>query len=102
MVYNRVMLDREKLNIQTLRWTTWNVEHIGRSGHEVTPEEVEEIVFGHRSIVGVAHTGRTMIIGPTKKGRMLVAVISPDGNGVWYCVSARTASAKERRTYREE
>ena len=74
--------------------------HIAR--HQVIPEEVQELCHGSY-IDGEAHKGRIILIGPTAAGRMLAAILDPEPEpAVYYPVSARPASRKERRTYEEE
>lgn len=101
-MYNVTMIERNKIVVLSLRWTAWNIAHIARQNHEATPEEVEQVVFNHRSIVGRAHTGRTLFIGKTKAGRLLTVVLDPEGNGVWFCVTAHPPSATDRKRYRDE
>ena len=85
--------------IQQLLWDEWNVAHILR--HDVTPDEVEEICRGEH-IALQSYAGRLMLIGLTR-GRILAAVLAPqEGEGVFYVVTARTASRKERRYYRQQ
>ena len=73
--------------------------HVAR--HEVTPAEVEEVCHGPY-IDGEANKGRIILIGPTSSGRMLAAILDPEPEpGVYYPVSARLASRKERRQYQE-
>jgi len=43
-----------------------------------------------------------MLIGPTLAARMLSVVLEPEGEGVFYPVTARPASRKERRRYQQE
>jgi uncharacterized DUF497 family protein len=43
-----------------------------------------------------------MFIGPTEAGRMLAVVLEPVSASDYYPVTARSASRKERRVYREE
>ncbi len=51
---------------------------------------------------GEANRGRIIVIGPTSTGRMLAAILDPEPEpGVYYPVSARPASRKERRQYQE-
>ena len=74
--------------------------HIAR--HQVSPEEVEEVCQGEH-IVRQGYSGRLMLIGPTFSGHMLAIVLEPDDEeDVYYPVTARPASRKERRLYREE
>ena len=43
-----------------------------------------------------------LVIGPTSAGRMLTVVIDPEGDGVYYPVTARPASRRERAVYARE
>lgn len=96
------MIDPKELDLQRLRWDAWNIAHIGRAGHTATPKEVGQVVFSDRSIMQTAKGGRILVLGPTRSRRMLAAVLDPEGSGVWYCVSARSASKKERALYQQE
>lgn len=72
------------------------------AGHQVTPDEVEELCHGPH-VDGEADKGRIILIGPTVAGRMLAAILDPEAQaGVYYPVSARPASRKERRKYEEQ
>jgi uncharacterized protein len=84
------------LYIRRLIWDSWNVPHIAR--HEVTPDEVEEVCHG-RYVTLAGYEGRVLVLGPTQAERMLVAVLEPVERGVYYPVTARPASRKERRYY---
>lgn len=87
--------------VQRLRWDDWNKAHIARPAHEVAPEEVEEVC--HRDYITLrSYKNRIVVIGPTATGRMLAVVLDPEGEGVYYTVSARPASRSERRYYREQ
>lgn len=88
------------MEIVQLIWDGWNVAHIAR--HDVTPIEVEDLCHGDP--VGLqSYQGRLVLIGPTQAGRMLAAVLEPVGDaGVFYPVTARPASRKERRYYRQQ
>jgi hypothetical protein len=79
--YNYAVSDRNKIVVLSLRWTPWNIAHIARKEHEATPEEVEQVVFSSQSIARRALTGRSMIMGETKTGRLLAVVIDPGGMG---------------------
>lgn len=100
--YDGPMLDSNEIDIQRLRWDDWNRAHISRFGHEATPEEVEYVIFSPDSIMRRTYRGRIIVLGPTAHGRVLAAVIDPEGNGIWYCVSARSAGKRERELYQEE
>lgn len=88
------------LFVRRLIWDVWNVAHIAR--HNVIPEEVEE-ACGSVPVVLKTYADRLLVVGPTAAGRMLSVVLDPEGrtNGVYYVVTARPASRKERRIYEE-
>ncbi len=84
--------------IEQIVWDEWNVAHIAR--HQVTPGEVEEVVWGE-PLAGETYAGRLRLIGLTREGRMLTVILAPKGAGMYYTVTARVASKKERVLYRE-
>ncbi len=96
------MFEMKDVEVRGLRWNEWNIAHIGRQGHEATPEEVEDVVYSDQSLVQLQPNGRLFVLGITQHGRPLVAIIDPEEHGIWYCVSARTASRKERAIYQQE
>jgi len=85
--------------IRRLVWDPGNVAHIAR--HQVTPEEVEDVCHGDY-ILGEAHTGRLLLIGPTQAGRMLAVVLEPEAEETYDVVTARPADRKERRLYQQQ
>ena len=95
MRYNLFML-----YIRHLIWDDWNVAHIAR--HEVTRDEVEEACRG-QPVISETYKGRLRVVGPTRSGRMLTVILSPeDDEGVYYPVTARSADRKERRNYEQQ
>ena len=86
------------LVIRRLIWDSWNVAHTAR--HGVTPEEVEEVCHGE-PVVQVGKKGRSLVFGPTLSGRMLTVVLDPESSeeGLYYPVTARPASRRERAIY---
>ena len=89
------------LVVRRLIWNPLNIGHIAR--HEVTPEEVEQVCHGN-PVVQVGKQGRSLVFGPTQSGRMLMVVIDPESGemGVYYPVTARPASRRERAIYAGE
>lgn len=82
------------------------MEHIAR--HKVTREEAEEVGQGD-PVVQHGKKGRLLVFGPTSAGRMLTVVLDPSDTsgisyppGVYYPVTARPASRRERAIYAEE
>lgn len=83
-------------------WPQDRVDHIAR--HGITPEEVEEICFGHPLIQRAKSEGENPVYyvrGQTAAGRYLFCVVIcfPDGKG--YTVTARMMTDKEKRRYRK-
>ena len=87
------------LDVRDLLWDAWNTRHIAR--HGVTPADVAE-ACGNRHIVRETYANRLIVIGTRRGGDLLTVILNPRGQGVYYPVTARPASRKERRAYREE
>ena len=86
--------------IRRLIWGPWNVGHIAR--HQATLEEVEEVCRGD-PVVQEGKKGRSLVFGPTLAGRMLTVVLDPtEAANVYYVVTARPASRRERAIYAGE
>lgn len=85
--------------IRRLVWDPGNVAHIAR--HQVGPKEVEEVCHGD-PLVQQGNVGRTVLVGPTAAGRMLEVVLDPEGNGVYYVVTAHPTSRRDRALYQQE
>lgn len=88
------------VSVRRLVWNSWNVAHIAR--HEVIPDEVEEVCHGQH-VVLQTYNDRLLLIGPTLTGRMLAVIPGlTDESEVYYPATARSASMKERRFYKNE
>lgn len=88
------------LDILHLDWEQEvNVAHIWER-HRLTAEEVEAVCHGEHFFTET-YGGRLRLIGPSPYGRMLTIILAPKGNGVFYPVTARPASRKERGIYRK-
>lgn len=86
--------------VKRLVWDEWNIEHIAR--HGVNPREAEDVCRGN-PVVQKGHSGRLAVFGPTPEGKIITVVIDPEGEtGVYYPVTARPSSRKERAIYAGE
>ena len=90
------------MKIHNLLWPDERIEHIAR--HAVTPEEVEQVCFGHSLVLRTKSEGPNpvyYVLGQTAAGRYLFCVVIafPDGNG--YPITARSMTDKEKRRFRE-
>lgn len=81
------------LYISRIIWDDQNRAHIAR--HDVTDLEVEEVCNG-KPVSSETYGGRIRVVGPTVEGRMLTVVLAPKGKHIYYAVTARPASRKER------
>lgn len=86
------------VHVRRLIWERWNVAHIAR--HNVSPDEAEEVCHGD-PLVLQTYAGRLLLIGRTNTGRMLAVVLGPQGRSVFYPVTARPASRRERALYQQ-
>lgn len=91
--------------IDELLWDEYVVAHIAR--HDVTAAEVEEVVFGAATeweTQAPPPRQRLIAIGPTAANakRILVVVCEmPSSRGTTVVVTARPATAREKRVYQE-
>ncbi len=87
------------LVIKRLIWDDWNVGHIAR--HQVTPAEVEAACHSD-FIILEGKKGRLVLVGSSSGERLLVVVLDPEPTkGVYYPVTAHTASGRVRRLYEQ-
>ncbi|MBI4225759.1 BrnT family toxin [Candidatus Roizmanbacteria bacterium] len=80
-----------------LIWDEWNVKHIEK--HKVKRSEVKQ-VLKRKYVARETYKERVMIIG-TSGDRILSIVLAKEQKG-YYVVTARDASKKERRIFRNE
>lgn len=72
-----------EIEIRGLRWDDWNRTHLARENHEVSEEEVREVLAGPCiMLISKTNPRRPLFIGPTQHGRMLVIVLDPEGDGI--------------------
>jgi uncharacterized protein len=91
-------MDEIKITITQLIWDDWNIDHIAR--HDIVPEEVELSLNDPDAIFLQAKQGRVMILGRAKK-RLIAAVLNAQEiRGLYYVITARDMSKKERAFYR--
>ncbi len=87
---------------ENLRWNPNNINHILR--HGVRTGEVIEALRDDL-LVESSYGGRLLVIGATAAGRYIAVILDPEPNDVYFPVTARPASRKERArlaAYRQE
>lgn len=77
------------------RWNQWNIEHL--AGHEVDPDEAEEVVRQARSPypkrIG---EDKLLVWGPGRGGRLLQVVFVMDDDGTAFVIHGRELTAREK------
>lgn len=86
------------MTIQNLVWDEWNKQHIAR--HSVKPYEVEEVCEARKIFISKVGNQKKRVIGQTLSGRYLTIFLADKGENNYYVVTARDATAKERRQYK--
>ena len=84
--------------VRHLLFDNFNVRHLKK--HDITIREVIAVCEGKHFTLP-SYGGRLLLIGAIK-GRVLSVVVAPkpkEGKNVYYPVSARPASRKERKGY---
>ncbi len=89
----------DSFSIRGLVWDLGNVAHIAR--HRVVISEVEGLCHGTPE-VWVTYAHRLRLVGPTRNGRMLTAILEPLEDRLYRVVTARPASRKEGKHMKKE
>jgi len=88
------------MRIHGIRWEAWNIDHI--AGHGVIPEEVEDVDYSQRFTVRRVGQMRYLLTGQTVSGRYLSIVMDREQPSQYVVVTARDATSRERRDYRQQ
>lgn len=80
-------------------WTEDSETHISR--HNVTPLEVEQVLYSQPRLAVPGRADTTEFLGTTDAGRLLLVVVTEASDGRDFVVTARDMTATEKRTFRE-
>ena len=78
-------------------WTEKSEDHIAK--HNVTPDEVEEVLFGRPRLWVPGRQGTRLCLGQTDAGRYLLVVTAQSGEDQIFIVTARDMKENERRLF---
>lgn len=85
--------------VKGLIWDDWNKDHLAK--HGVSVEEAEEVCHGSYKTVE-SYRKRILIVGKTRRGRVLAIVLSPEdrdlqlyGNDIYYPITAFEKEVKK-------
>lgn len=87
--------------IHEILWPADRIEHI--AAHNITPEEFEEVCFGHSLVLRAKSEGENPvyhILGQTAAGEYLLCIVIQFPNGKGFPITARPMTPKEERRYR--
>lgn len=87
------------MGYRAIHWTERSEEHDAR--HSITPEEVEQAVFGRPHFETSGRDDSTLIYGTTDAGRYLLTVMvdsTAEGDS-WYVATARDMTPNEKRLF---
>ena len=85
------------VKIHQVLWDEWNIEHI--SLHRVSSVEVEKALSDPRVVFLPTYNDRIVVLGRSGE-RLLSVVMAEEKEGIFYIVTARDMSIKERGLYR--
>ncbi|GLY04984.1 hypothetical protein [Actinoplanes sp. NBRC 101535] len=81
-------------------WTDDSVDHIAK--HNVTPDEVEEVLYGRPRLPLQGREGTRLVFGQTYAGRYLLVVTAKSGRDQRYIVTARDMNDRERQQFQRK
>lgn len=84
--------------ITQLLWDEWNIDHIAR--HNVVPAEVRTALSDPDAVFIKAKQVRVMILGRADTRLLATVLNEQEASGVYYVITARDMSKKERTFYR--
>ena len=85
------------MQLKSLVWTSKNASHIAR--HEITPSEIEEVMFGGTPLIRKGRENVYYSYGQTGSGRYLFVVFVLWNSGQGFVVTARQMTEAERKLY---
>ena len=88
------------MRISEFEWADGNILHLALH-HGIEAEEAEE-VFAVKPIIRKTKRGHYAAFGPTRSGRLLVAVFEYQGRGRARVITGWDMNAAERRYYQRQ
>jgi len=87
-------------DVREIRWTDKSEAHI--AVHNVTPDEVEQVLYARPRLVLKGAEGTEYAFGTTDEGRYLLIVLAESIDGRAYVVTARDMTNAERQVFRRK
>jgi hypothetical protein len=86
--------------VREIRWTDKAEDHI--AAHNVTPDEVEQVIYTRPRLVVRGREGTEYVFGTTDAGRYLLVVLTESIDGREYVVTARDMTDAERQAFQRK
>ena len=86
--------------MREIRWTDKPEDHI--AAHNITPEEVEQVLYARPRLVLKGPDGTGYVFGTTDAGRYLLVVLAESIDGRGYVVTSRDMTDAERQAFRRK
>ena len=87
-------------DVREIRWTDKSEDHI--AAHNVTPDEVEQVLYARPRLVLRGAEGAEYAFGTTEAGRYLLVALAESIDGRAYVVTARDMTDAERQAFRRK
>jgi len=88
-----------EVELSELQWDEFNVSHIEK--HGVTITEIQEACLNQIDVLS-GYDGRQMLFGKTSNERYITVILAIKKKNIYYVVTARDTSKKERRYVYEQ
>jgi len=90
-----------RVRVRKLLWDDWNIAHIAR--RQITPEDIDWLLAGMDPgpRFDKGRTGTLAAWGKDKRDRYLLLILAERSTGVYYPVTARPMTTREKSRYKE-
>ncbi len=90
-----------RVRVRKLIWDTWNIAHIAR--RQITPEDIDWLLAGiHCRPRFDRSRNRTLAVwGKDKRDPYLLLILAERGLGVYYPVTSRPMTSREKSRFKE-
>lgn len=85
------------IRVRKLIWDSWNIAHIAR--HHIIPDEVESLCHGMPLVLRGQKKNRLLLVGQTEESRILTVILEPQGNGIYYPITAYESDTQDIALY---
>ena len=90
-----------RVRVRKLVWDDWNIAHIAR--RQITPEGIDWLLAGMqpRPRFDRGRSGTLAVWGKDKQDRYLLLILAERSTGIYYLVTARPMTTREKSRFKE-